>query len=142
MAALPASPWRDAVIALVVAGFGMKMGLVPFNGWMPLNYAAAPIPAAAVLSGAGVKAGVIGLIRFLPLGVPLEELGDGLAALGFFTAFYGVAIGLTQHNPKHVLAYSSISQMGVIAAAFGFALAAGDAGASAPRPFTAPIICW
>ena len=135
MAALPGSPWRDAVIALVVAGFGMKMGLVPFNGWMPLNYAAAPIPAAAVLSGAGVKAGVIGLIRFLPLGVPLESWGNGLAALGFFTAFYGVAIGLTQHNPKHVLAYSSISQMGAIAAAFGFALAAGDAGASGATAF-------
>jgi formate hydrogenlyase subunit 3/multisubunit Na+/H+ antiporter MnhD subunit len=130
MAALPASPWRDPVIALIVAGFGMKLGLVPFNGWMPLNYAAAPIPAAAILSGAGVKAGVIGLIRFLPLGVPMEGWGEALAALGFFTAFYGVAIGLTQHNPKHVLAYSSISQMGAIAAALGLALAAGDAGAS------------
>ncbi len=83
MAALPASPWRDAVLALIVAGFGMKMGLIPFNGWMPLNYAAAPIPAAAVLSGAGVKAGVIGLIRFLPLGVPLQGWGEALAAIGF-----------------------------------------------------------
>ena len=125
MAALPASPWRDAVLALIVAGFGMKMGLVPFNGWMPLNYAAAPIPAAAVLSGAGVKAGVIGLIRFLPLGVPLQGWGEALAALGFVTAFYGVLLGLTQRNPKTILAYSSISQMGVIAAALGMALGAG-----------------
>ena len=43
------------------------------------------------------------------------------------TAFYGVAIGVTQQNPKAVLAYSSVSQMGVIAAALGMALAAGDA---------------
>ena len=53
----------------------MKIGMIPFNGWMPLTYSAAPIPAAAVLSGAGVKAGVIGLIRFLPLGVRLEGWG-------------------------------------------------------------------
>ena len=44
----------------------LKMGLVPLHVWMPLAYTAAPIPAAAVLSGAVVKAGVIGLIRFLP----------------------------------------------------------------------------
>ena len=115
----------------------MKMGLAPLNGWMPLTYRAAPIPAAAVLSGAGVKAGVIGLIRFLPLGAAVEPWGLALAAIGFFSAFYGVAIGLTQKNPKTVLAYSSISQMGVIAAALGMALVAGDAGASSSVAFYA-----
>jgi len=127
VAALPMSPWRDAALALLVAGFGAKMGLVPLNGWMPLSYAATPIPAAAVLSGAGVKAGVIGLIRFLPLGTPLAGWGEGLAAVGFATAFYGVVVGATQPNPKAILAYSSVSQMGVIAAALGMALAAGEA---------------
>jgi formate hydrogenlyase subunit 3/multisubunit Na+/H+ antiporter MnhD subunit len=126
MASLPGSPARGVTLALIVAGFGMKMGLIPFNGWMPLNYAAAPIPAAAVLSGAGVKAGVIGLIRFLPLGVSLEGWGEALATLGFLSAFYGVALGLTQQNPKVILAYSSISQMGIIAAALGMALTSGD----------------
>ncbi len=83
VAALPGSPWRDAALALLIAGFGAKMGLAPLNGWMPLAYAATPIPAAAVLSGAGVKAGVIGLIRFLPLAVPLAGWGEALAVLGF-----------------------------------------------------------
>jgi formate hydrogenlyase subunit 3/multisubunit Na+/H+ antiporter MnhD subunit len=131
MAALPASPWRDATLGLIVAGFGMKIGMIPFNGWMPLTYNAAPIPAAALLSGAGVKAGVIGLIRFLPLGIPLEGgWGDALVAFGFLSAFYGVAIGLTQLNPKVILAYSSISQMGVIAAALGVVLIKGQTDAS------------
>ena len=107
MAALPASHWRDATLGLIIAGFGMKIGMVPFNGWMPLTYSAAPIPAAALLSGAGVKAGVIGLIRFLPLGIPSEGWGDALVALGFLSAFYGVVFGLTQQNPKVILAYSS-----------------------------------
>ena len=126
VAALPGSAWRDAALALLVAGFGAKMGLVPLNGWMPIAYAVTPIPAAAMLSGAGVKAGVIGLVRFLPLGTALVGWGEGLAVIGFVTAFYGVGVGVTQQNPKAVLAYSSVSQMGVIAAALGLALAAGD----------------
>ena len=137
VAALPTSPWRDGALALIIAGFGMKMALAPLNGWMALTYTAAPIPAAAVLSGAAVKAGVIGLIRFLPFGAPLQDWGEALAVIGFFSAFYGAAIGITQQNPKTVLAYSSISQMGVIAAVIGVALAAGDADAPSDVAFYA-----
>ncbi len=137
VAALPSSPWRDAAIACLIAGFGAKMGLAPLNGWMPLTYRAAPIPAAAALSGAGVKAGVIGLIRFLPFGAPLQGWGEALAVIGFVSAFYGVAVGVTQRDPKVILAYSSISQMGVIAAALGMALAAGDSSAPSLAAFAA-----
>jgi len=93
MAALPGSPWRDAALALTIAGFGLKIALVPMHGWMPLAYTAAPIPAATVLSGAAVKAGVIGLIRFLPFESALPGWGDALVVLGLFSAFYGVATG-------------------------------------------------
>jgi formate hydrogenlyase subunit 3/multisubunit Na+/H+ antiporter MnhD subunit len=138
IAALPASPWRNLILGLIIGGFGMKVGMIPFNGWMPLNYSAAPIAAAAVLSGAGVKAGVIGLIRFLPLGsAAMGGWGETLLALGFLSAFYGVATGLTQKNPKAVLAYSSISQMGVIAAALGAMLAEGRVGLSSEIAFYA-----
>jgi formate hydrogenlyase subunit 3/multisubunit Na+/H+ antiporter MnhD subunit len=137
VAALPASPWRDFALALPIAGFGLKVGLVPLHVWMPLAYTAAPIPTAAVLSGAAVKAGVIGLIRFLPLGTALPEWGEALAAAGMFSAFYGVAVGITQQNPKTVLAYSSVSQMGQLAAVFGMALTAGDAGAALGASFYA-----
>ncbi|MGH6799461.1 MAG: proton-conducting transporter membrane subunit, partial [Roseiarcus sp.] len=84
-----------------------------------------------------VKAGVIGLIRFLPFDAALPQWGEALAALGLFSAFYGVAIGLTQQNPKTVLAYSSISQMGVIAAILGMGLAAADKGAALNAAFYA-----
>ena len=137
MAALPASPWRDTALALVITGFGMKIGLVPLHGWMPLAYMAAPIPAAAVLSGAAVKAGVIGLIRFLPFEAALPGWGDTLVAFGFISAFYGVAIGITQRNPEAVLAYSSISQMGVIAATLGMGLATDDKGVALEVAFYA-----
>jgi formate hydrogenlyase subunit 3/multisubunit Na+/H+ antiporter MnhD subunit len=137
VAALPTSPWRDAALALIILGFGMKIALVPLHGWMPLTYTAAPIPAAAVLSGAGVKAGVIGLIRFVPLGEAFPNWGEALVWLGFISAFTGVAIGVTQRDPKTMLAYSSISQMGVIAAALGMALAGADQGAATNVAFYA-----
>jgi formate hydrogenlyase subunit 3/multisubunit Na+/H+ antiporter MnhD subunit len=135
--ALPTSPWRDAALALIIIGFGMKIALAPLHGWMPLTYTAAPIPAAAVLSGAGVKAGVIGLIRFLPLGDAFPGWGEALAWVGFISAFYGVAIGVTQRDPKTMLAYSSVSQMGVIAAALGMALASARQGGATEVAFYA-----
>jgi formate hydrogenlyase subunit 3/multisubunit Na+/H+ antiporter MnhD subunit len=137
VAALPRSPWRGPTVALLIAGFGMKIGLVPLHAWMPRTYRAAPVPAAAVLSGAAVKAGVIGLIRFLPFGVVLPDAGTALVVAGFVGAFYGVAVGLTQTNAKVVLAYSSISQMGVISAVLGVALTAGNTEVAMPVAFYA-----
>jgi len=137
VAVLPASPWGNASLMLLILGFGLKIGLVPGHVWMPLAYTAAPIPAAAVLSGAAVKSGVIGLIRFMPLGFAMPEWGEALAAAGIFSAFYGVLVGITQRNPKTVLAYSSVSQMGLLAAALGMGLAAGDIGAAPGVSFSA-----
>lgn len=137
VAALPTSSWRDTTLLLIVLGFGLKMGLVPFHVWMPLTYSAAPIPAAAVLSGAAVKAGVIGLIRFLPFEAALPGWGEVLASVGFFSAFYGVGIGITQANPAAVLAYSSVSQMGFLAAVIGMGLAAGNRAAPLAAAFYA-----
>jgi len=137
VAALPSSPWRSASLVLLILGFGLKIGLAPGHVWMPLAYSAAPIPAAAALSGAAVKAGMIGLIRFMPLGFAMPGWGEALAAAGMFSAFYGVAVGITQRNPKTVLAYSSVSQMGLLAAALGMGLAAGDIGAAPGVSFAA-----
>ena len=136
-AALPASPWRDLTLVLLVIGLGMKAGLVPLHFWMPLAYGAAPIPAAAVMSGAVIKASALALIRFLPLDVALPDFGLPLAAIGLCGAFYGVVIGITQSQPKIVLAYSSVSQMGFLVAVIGMGLAAGDAGAARVASFYA-----
>jgi len=137
VAALPTSPWRGAAMALLILGFGLKIGLVPGHVWMPLAYTAAPIPAAAALSGAAVKAGVIGLIRFLPLGAAMPRWGEAMVAAGLLSAFYGVLVGITQENPKTVLAYSSISQMGLLLAALGMGLAAGDSSTALGTSFSA-----
>lgn len=125
-AVLPASPHRDLILVLLIVGLGMKAGLVPFHIWMPLAYSAAPTPAAAVLSGAVVKASILGMIRFLPLGTALPDWGTAIAAAGLFAALYGVLIGITQRNPRVVLAYSSVSQMGFIIAIIGMGMLTGD----------------
>jgi formate hydrogenlyase subunit 3/multisubunit Na+/H+ antiporter MnhD subunit len=111
-------------IALLV-GFGIKAGAVPLHGWLPLAHPVAPTPASAVLSGSMIKGGLLGWLRFLPLGeISLPGLGTTVVLLGMIAAVFGVAIGLAQQNPKTVLAYSSISQMGVINVGIGLALAA------------------
>ncbi|MEN0072877.1 MAG: complex I subunit 5 family protein [Paracraurococcus sp.] len=122
LAALPGSPARGLAIGLLIAGFGLKAGLVPLHVWLPLAHPAAPMPASAVLSGAIVKAGILGLLRFLPVDGGLADWGAVLAGIGLVTAFWGVGCGITQDNPKTVLAYSTVSQMGVTAAALGMGL--------------------
>lgn len=136
-AAIPAAPWRDLTLTLLIAGLGMKAGLVPMHFWMAPAYGSAPLPAAAVMSGAVIKASVLSLIRFLPFDTALPDFGQPLAAIGFFGAFYGVAIGIVQSEPKVVLAYSSVSQMGFLVAVIGLGLATGNASAPQAASFYA-----
>jgi formate hydrogenlyase subunit 3/multisubunit Na+/H+ antiporter MnhD subunit len=137
VSSLAESPYRDPVILLVIVGFGLKIGLVPLHGWMPLSYGAGPLVATAVLSGATSKAGLMGLIRFLPLDAPHPYWGGVLLAAGLLSALYGAIIGLTQNNPRSVLAYSSVSQLGQMAAVLGLGLAAGNAAAAVMVAFYA-----
>ncbi|HKE92979.1 MAG TPA: proton-conducting transporter membrane subunit, partial [Povalibacter sp.] len=125
-AALSTSAWRDVTLMLLLTGLGIKAALVPLHFWMPLAYDAAPIPAAAVMSGAVVKASVIAMVRLLPFDAALPDCGFPLAAIGMCGALYGVVIGITQLRPTVVLAYSSVSQMGFVVAVIGMGLAAGD----------------
>ncbi|EHM00300.1 NADH-ubiquinone/plastoquinone family protein [Acetobacteraceae bacterium AT-5844] len=130
VAALPASPMRGGILALLILSFALKMGLFPLHVWLPLAHPAAPMPASAVLSGIVVKAGVIGLIRFLPLEAGLPFWGTVLILAGLFTAYYGVALGMTQRRAKTILAYSTVSQMGLLAVILGAGLENADAGAA------------
>ena len=99
--ALQAAPSRYVILSLLITGFGMKIALLPMHFWMPLSYTASPIPAAAVLSGAAVKAGVIGLIRFLPFGMALPGWGELLTIVGLCGAFYGVGRGHYTNQPEN-----------------------------------------
>lgn len=126
------SPDRDLALGLLLAGFGVKAGAVPLHFWLPLAHPVAPAPASAVLSGAIIKAGLLGWLRFLPLGLAaLETHGLLCLGVGLLSALYGAAIGVTQTDPKTVLAYSSVSQMGFVTATLGIALIEPTAAAAA-----------
>lgn len=107
----PSGAWGMALIAL---GMAVKLGVPLLHVWLPLAYTAAPIPASAILSGVMIKAGILGLWILLPsLAMPLSEtVFMALAWIGGIAMLYGVVMGLTQTDPKTVLSYSSISQMG------------------------------
>lgn len=130
VADLSANPMRDGIVALFVLGFALKMGLVPLHVWLPLAHPAAPTPASAVLSGVVVKAGVIGLIRFLPFEAGMPFAGAVLIGAGLVTAYYGAMLGITQRRAKTVLAYSTVSQMGLLAVLLGIGLDTADPAAT------------
>ena len=113
-------PWGVVLLALI--GFGVKVGVFLLHPWLPLAHSKAPAPVSAVLSAVMLKAGILGWIRFLPLGESsYEVLGTILIVLGFFGIFGGI-YGITQRGIKQILAYSSISQMGYLVVAIGFIL--------------------
>ncbi len=113
---------------LFVGGFGVKAGLLGLHMWLPMAHPVAPTSASAVLSGSMIKAGLIGWINFLPLGIAaMDGIGTAMAALGLTGALAAALIGSVQRQAKAVLAYSSVSQMGLIATVFGVGLARLDA---------------
>ena len=127
------SPRTGVILTLLLIGFGIKAGTVPLHVWLPLAHPAAPPAASAVLSGAMVKAGMVGFLRFFPLqeaGAELdptiEIFGIVLMTLSLLGAFAVVAIGVLQRDAKTILAYSTISQMGFIGALIAAGLLDGD----------------
>jgi len=113
------------VIGLLMAGFGVKAGVFSLHVWLPRAHPVAPIPASALLSGIMVKAGLLGWIKFLPLGdVAFVNFGVIFITLGLTGAFLAIIAGVVQRNPKTLLAYSTLSQMGIITAGIGAGLMA------------------
>lgn len=105
----------------LLLGFGIKMGMLPLHVWLPLAHPAAPVPASAILSGVIVKAGLLGWLRLVPPEL-FSAPGPVLAWLGLAGAFYGALVGLTQRKPKAILAWSTVSQLGLLLALFGLML--------------------
>ncbi len=122
-------------IAVMVAGFGIKAGMVPLHLWLPHAHSVAPTPGSALLSGLLIKVGAYGLIRVgefagwgVTLGNGVSWLGSALVILGTCTMLLGVLSALIQSNAKKLLAYHSISQMGYIILGLGVALYLGSNG--------------
>lgn len=122
-AELPAGAMPPMALTLLLLGFGIKVALPGLHLWLPRAYQLAPVFGVAVLSGPMMKAGLLGWLRFLPLGTPLDQLwGNGLILLGSLGVLLGGVMGLMQREPRSVLAYSSIAKMGLFSALIGLTL--------------------
>ncbi|NKQ09111.1 proton-conducting transporter transmembrane domain-containing protein [Pseudomonas sp. SST3] len=114
-AAWRALPMDGLTLLLLLIGLGLKAGFWPLHVWLPLAHPAAPAPASAVLSGAMLKAGFLGLWRCLPEQDPLlSSWAEVLLAVGIFGTIYPALLGLLANKAKAALAYSSVSQMGYL----------------------------
>lgn len=112
---------------LFALGFGIKLGVLGGHAWLPRAHPVAPLPASAVLSGVMIKAGALGWWRVAPHEAVEPVWGLMLASLGLAGALYGVLAGLPRHEPKAVLAWSSVSQMGLMVVLAGVGLLEPDA---------------
>ena len=103
-------------LALFIAGFGFKMGLVPFHMWLPDAYEGAPTPIGALLAAGTKKAGFAAAIRVIVLAVFVLHLDWSmtLAIIAVFTMTLGNLGALVQKSVPRILAYSSIAQAGYI----------------------------
>jgi NADH-quinone oxidoreductase subunit M len=105
---------QTLIFGLLFLGFAVKAPLIPFHTWLPTVAMAAPAQLTAVL--VGLKLGLYGIIRFaIPL-VPVVALQHRwlLAIIGVVTLVYAALIALQQTNLRSLLAYASISHVGLV----------------------------
>lgn len=103
---------------LIFAAFAVKMPIFPFHTWQPDTYTESPAPATMLLSGIMLKMGIYGCLRWLlpvvPLGVSQwQQLVEVLAIIGII---YGAIIAIRQDDIKRLIAYSSLSHVGLMIA--------------------------
>ncbi|MEH6943402.1 NADH-quinone oxidoreductase subunit M [Bacillus sp. JJ722] len=118
------------LIALIV-GFGVKLPIFPLHTWMLRVHVQAPPAIVMLHAGVLLKIGAYGLIR-IGMGIFSEqfnELAIYMVLLGIVNLLYGAFLALIQRDFKMVLAYSSISHMGIVLIGLGTLNEAGIQGA-------------
>jgi multicomponent Na+:H+ antiporter subunit D len=122
--------------ALLAGGFLIKAAVVPFHFWLPDAYGSAPIPVCVLFAGVLSELGLFGLIRvwdtvFSGLtGGPGPRMRAVLLGLGIATALVGAVMALAQTQLKRMLAFVTMSHLGIYLIGAGLLTSLGLAGAS------------
>jgi multicomponent Na+:H+ antiporter subunit D len=121
---------------LITGGFLVKAAIVPFHFWLADAYAVAPTPAAIVFTGVMSDLGIYAVARIyvtvfqVPLAPHVEGLRAVLVGFGVLTAFLGALLALGQDHLKRLLAFVTISQLGLALIGVGLLTPAAVAGAT------------
>lgn len=127
---IPVSPeLQFSVFVLFLIGFAAKTPLFPLHTWLPTAASEGPITIAALLTG--LKLGAYGLLRYV---VPLTpqaviEYQHLLLVIGMLGMIYAGVIALNQTNIRRMLAYASISHVGLVVAGIATLTVTGIQGA-------------
>ncbi len=105
---------QSIVFVLLLIGFAAKAPLVPFHTWLPQVAMASPAPITALLIS--LKLGLYGLVRFAMTLTPAAavEYDWVLGIIGAITLIYGALLSLQQSNLRRLLAFASISHVGLV----------------------------
>lgn len=105
-----------SLFLMLLVAFGIKLPIFPFHTWMLKVHMEAPPAVVMIHSGILLKMGAYGLIRFGILLFPQQAMAwaSVLAVLGVINILYGAILAFVQREFRLVLAYSSISHMGIV----------------------------
>jgi len=109
------------VFLLLFIGFAVKLPVVPFHTWLPDAHSDAPTAVSVMLAGVLLKMGGYGIIRMCVTILPgaADDYGIWFAAIGAISILYGAFVTLRQTDAKRLIAYSSVSHMGVVLLGIG-----------------------
>jgi NADH-quinone oxidoreductase subunit M len=108
--------WRYIAFIALFIGFAIKVPIFPFHTWLPDAHVEAPTAISVILAGVLLKMGTYGLLRisFPMFPDATVHFQIPLAILGFINIVYGALVAMAQEDFKKLIAYSSISHMGVV----------------------------
>ena len=119
---IQASPLYPVILILILIGCFTKSAQFPFHFWLP-HAMAAPTPVSAYLHSATmVKAGVFLLARLWPVLSGTDLYTIIVTGVGLTTMIFGAWVALFRHDLKGILAYSTISQLGLLVMLLGFSI--------------------
>ncbi|WP_425953719.1 complex I subunit 5 family protein [Xylanimonas sp. McL0601] len=117
--------------AFMLTGIALKAGLFPLFSYVPRSYGnpGAPTVMLVLMSGVLVKGALFWLARLIDVFAPALDLGVFLVVVGLVTGVAGAAKALAQTDVRLLLAYSTVSQAGLITIALATGSAASSGGA-------------
>ncbi len=104
------------IFSFFFVAVGIKSGLIPFHSWLPDAHVSAPTPMTAVLAGITVKTGAYILIKLMMIGFFNSFIQTLMIVVGLLSGILGVLLTFTYWDLKRILAWHTISQMGIIVA--------------------------